>query len=82
MTDLMAGFGIGEHAIKVCVAKKWLRCKKQGPNSNVWLFQEYDIKLFIQQHPNELDQRRMDWLWVVDVLSLKPPQKKKAKEAE
>jgi len=38
-------------------------------NGDIWLFEEKDIRDFLLAYPLEIDQRRMDWLWVVGILS-------------
>ncbi len=48
----------------------WLKGKKVTTeiNQKSWYFTDKDIRAFIIAHPDEVDPRRFDWLWVIDVL--------------
>lgn len=69
------GLGCDSHKVAKWVEKGWLKGARRGTDrqglqhEDLWLFLENDIRDFLIAHPLEIDQRRMDWLWVVDILS-------------
>jgi hypothetical protein len=72
MQDLMLGLGVtNHHKIEQWIEDGWLKGRKRriGVTHQEWHFTDKDIKAFILTHPDEIDPRRFDWLWIVDVLS-------------
>lgn len=65
------GLGCDSHKIIKWVEKGWLKAARRGTDCvfDYWLFLDQDIRDFLIAHPLEIDQRRMDWLWVIDILS-------------
>lgn len=74
MRGLCLGLGCDHHKIERWIAKGWLkghrrhsdRTPQQG--GDMWYFSDQAVSKFIKEHPEELDPRRFDWLWVVDLL--------------
>jgi hypothetical protein len=72
MRGLCMGLGCDHHKVEKWIACGWLQGQRRGidrPQGDFWLFTDADIRNFILAHPLEIDARRMDWLWVVDLLS-------------
>jgi hypothetical protein len=57
--------------------RKWIETGKlhgtrrgtEREADDYWYFSDTDVLKFITRHPEEIDQRRVGWLWVVDLLS-------------
>lgn len=75
MRGLCLGLGCDHHKVQKWLEKGWLvgkrRQTERGENQggDVWYFTDRSIRQFIMHHPHEIDQRRIDWLWVVDILA-------------
>jgi len=71
-TELKEAFGCKYERIQMWIAKGWIkgfRREKDAQRGDAWQFTEKAIRDFIIAHPNELDQRRVDWLWIIDILA-------------
>lgn len=71
-TDLKIAFGCRYERIQMWVSKGWLkgfRKEKDAYRGDPWQFTEKAIRDFIIRHPSEIDQRRVDWLWFIDILA-------------
>lgn len=68
MLDIRLALGNDTKTIQKWMEKGWLQGKRQGKNSHNWRFTNKNIRDFVIAHPNEIDNRRMDWLWMVDLL--------------
>lgn len=71
LQDLVLSFGAEDRTICRWIEKGWLKGKKGmfGFNDDLWVFLPKDIREFIFEHPGELNQHKMDWLWIVDILA-------------
>lgn len=69
MLDVKLALGNDTKTISKWIEKDWLKGKRQGPNTPVWLFTDKNIRDFVIAHPNEIDPRRCDWIWMVDLLA-------------
>lgn len=71
---LELALGVDHHKIQRWVADGWLRgTRRQTERTDVqggdmWLFTDAAIRELVRRHPQEIDPRRADWLWLVDVL--------------
>ena len=76
---LCTGLGIDHHKVDSWVDRGWLvgtrreskRTARQG--GKAWLFTEAAIRALVREHAAEIDPRRVDWPWLVEVL-VGPPQ--------
>ena len=68
MSDVRLALGCDTKTVQKWIERGWLVGKRQGPNSHNWRFTNQNVRDFIIAHPNEIDHRRMDWLWMVDLL--------------
>ena len=64
--ELAMGLGVHEAQIILWVRKGWLKSARVNRDL---LFIDKDIRDFIFAHPDQLNPRKFDWLWVVDILS-------------
>lgn len=73
--QLALGLGCDDHKVRRWVDAGWLRgsrrqterCDAQG--GDMWYFSDAAVRAFVRDHPNEVDPRRADWVWLVDVLT-------------
>lgn len=74
MRGLCLGLGCDHRAVERWLSAGWLRGRRRhsdrspAQGGDIWLFTDKAIRQFIKAHPNEIDPRRADWLWLVDVL--------------
>lgn len=74
MRGLCMGLGCDHHAVGRWLAKGWLKGQRRQTErlsvqgGDTWLFTDQAIRAFITNHPQEIDPRRFDWLWVLDIL--------------
>ena len=75
MRGLCMALGCNHHKVKQWIDCGWLKGRRRktervdGQGGDVWLFVDRNIREFVIAHPNEIDQRRIDWLWMVDLLA-------------
>lgn len=70
MRGLCLGLGCDHHTVERWLQKGWLKGTKRHTERtrDMWYFTDQSIRDFVRKHPNEIDPRRADWLWLVDVL--------------
>ena len=75
MRGLCMGLGCDHKKVEYWMRIGWLKGKRRGSErvagqgGDMWLFTDRDIRKFVISHPNEVDQRRCDFLWLVDLLA-------------
>jgi hypothetical protein len=73
MQEIALGLGCDGKRIRRWVEMGWLKGSRRGTkraaNGDPWEFTEKQIRDFILAHPGEIDQRKFDWLWIVDILA-------------
>ena len=75
MRGLCLALGCDHHKVEKWLSLGWLKGKRRQSErtmqqgGDMWLFTDKAIRQLIRNHPNEIDPRRMDWLWVVDLLA-------------
>jgi hypothetical protein len=72
MRGLELALGVDHHKIERWIKEGWLvgaRRETERAHNDFWYFSDADIRAFVLAHPLEIDQRRMDWLYMVDLLS-------------
>ena len=75
MRGLCLGLGCDHHKVEQWLRLGWIkgirrqseRTDRQG--GDLWCFSDEAIRRLIKEHPAEIDQRRVDWLWVVALLT-------------
>lgn len=73
MRGLLMGLGMtSHHRVHYWIEKGWIKATRRqserSENVDIWLFTDGAIRDFIKNHPQEVDPRRADWLWLVDIL--------------
>ena len=72
---LAQALGIDSHAVSRWIKRGYLRAQLRGTargeqqNGDIYLIREKDIRRFIFEHPSEIDLRKVDQLWFLDLLS-------------
>lgn len=72
---LMACLGADHHKIERWIARGWLKGERRGSErgaaqgGDMWFFSQEAVRKFVTWHPEEIDQRRVSWIWVVDLLA-------------
>jgi hypothetical protein len=72
MRGLCLGLGVSHHRVAQWLERGWLKgVRRQTERQwrDTWLFRDKAVKRFIKEHPEEIDPRRFDWIWVVDLLT-------------
>jgi hypothetical protein len=73
--SLAQALGIDSHAVTRWIKSGHLKAKLRGTartpqqNGDSYLIQEKDIRRFILEHPTDIDLRKVDQLWFLDLLT-------------
>lgn len=71
MRRLCDCLGVDHHKVAKWIEAGWLRGHRrhtEREDNDMWLFTDNAIRHLIIKHPLEIDPRRADWLWLVDIL--------------
>ena len=73
MRGLCEGLGVDHHKVEKWLAQGWLRGTRLGTarsdwQGDIWHFTDRNIYELVRSHPAEIDPRRVEWLWLVDIL--------------
>lgn len=69
---LAEGLGCDTKKVLGWVEKRWLKGTQRQTDRkehDIWYFSESAIRSFVLKHPEEVDPRRFDWLWLADILA-------------
>ena len=72
---LAQALGMDSHAVSRWIRRGYLKTQLRGTargerqNGDVYLIREKDIRRFILEHPTEIDLRKVDQLWFLDLLT-------------
>lgn len=72
---LCEGLGCDHHKVQRWIAAGWLRGSRrqservEAQGGDMWYFTALAIRQLVRDHPLEVDPRRVDWVWLVDILS-------------
>ena len=72
---LAQALGIDSHAVSRWIRHGYLKAQLRGTargeqqNGDIYLIREKDIRRFIVEHPTEIDLRKVDQLWFLDLLT-------------
>jgi hypothetical protein len=73
--SLAQALGIDPHAVTRWIKSGHLKAKFRGTargpqqNGDSYLIQEKDVRRFILEHPTDIDLRKVDQLWFLDLLT-------------
>jgi hypothetical protein len=73
--SLAQALGIDPHAVTRWIKSGHLKAKFRGTgrgpqqNGDSYLIQEKDVRRFILEHPTEIDLRKVDQLWFIDLIT-------------
>ena len=73
--SLAQALGIDPQAVTRWIKSGHLKAKSRGTargkqqNGDIYLIQERDIRRFILEHPTDIDLRKVDQLWFLDVIT-------------
>ena len=74
MRGLCLGLGCDHHKVEKWLAKGWINGtrrkteRKAVQGGDVWLFTNSAIRKLVRYHPEEIDLRRVDKYWFLDVI--------------
>lgn len=68
LIELREAFRCGDRTLAQWIERGWLKGTQNGKHG-VWQFSDKQIRDFIVRHPDQVNQHKVDWLWVVDILS-------------
>jgi hypothetical protein len=66
------GLGVDHHKVERWIRMGWLKVRGRGvdrPQGDYKYFTETRLRNFIRSHPDEIDLRRVDRLWFIDLLA-------------
>jgi len=72
---LAQALGIDSHAVTRWIKSGHLKAKRRGTarteqqNGDIYLIHEKDVRRFILEHPTEIDLRKVDQLWFLDLIT-------------
>jgi hypothetical protein len=72
---LASAFGIDSHVVSRWIRSGSLRARVRGTarepsqNGDIYLIHEKDVRRFIIEHPTEIDLRKVDQLWFLDLIT-------------
>ena len=72
---LAQALGIDSHAVTRWIRSGHLKAKLRGTargekqNGDIYLIREKDVRRFILEHPTEIDLRKVDQLWFLDLVT-------------
>lgn len=74
LCGLCLAFGCDHHTIEKWIRAGWLKGTRRQTERTVeqgdtWYFSDAAVRRLITEHPLEIDPRKADWLWLVDILS-------------
>lgn len=73
--SLAQGLGIDSHAVTRWIRSGHLKAKLRGTarteqqNGDIYLIHEKDVRQFILAHPTDIDLRKVDQLWFLDLIT-------------
>ena len=73
--SLAQALGIDPHAVTRWIKSGHLKAKLRGTargpqqNGDSYLIQEKDVRRFILEHPTDIDLRKVDQLWFLDLIT-------------
>ena len=73
--SLAQALGIDSHAVTRWIKSGHLKAKPRGTarseqqNGDIYLIQEKDVRRFILEHPTDIDLRKVDQLWFLDLIT-------------
>jgi hypothetical protein len=73
--SLAQALGIDSHAVTRWIKSGHLKAKLRGTargpqqNGDIYLIHEKDVRRFILEHPTDIDLRKVDQLWFIDLLA-------------
>lgn len=72
MRGLCLGLGCDHHKVERWLQLGWIKGKRRHSERkadvDIWYFSDGAIRDLVINHPLEIDPRRADWLWLVDLL--------------
>jgi hypothetical protein len=72
---LASAFGIDSHIVSRWIRSGSLRARVRGTargpaqNGDIYLIHEKDVRRFVIEHPSEIDLRKVDQLWFLDLIT-------------
>jgi len=74
-SGLAQALGIDSHAVTRWIKSGHLKAKHRGTarteqqNGDIYLIHEKDVRRFILEHPTDIDLRRVDQIWLLDLIT-------------
>lgn len=74
MRGLCEGLGVDHHKVEKWLEHGWLRGTRLGTarsewQGDVWHFTDRAVYELVRDHPAEIDPRRVEWHWLVDIMT-------------
>lgn len=72
LADVAWGLGVSEKTLTKWIELGWLQADKRvmerSDNRHIWHISSRAIRLLVRYHYNEINQHKVDWLWLMDVI--------------
>jgi len=74
MRSLERGLGVDHHQVERWIRHGWFAGERRESQrhgrqrGDIWYFTAEAIRELIRRHPEEVDRRRVDWTWFIEVL--------------
>jgi hypothetical protein len=74
LRGLASALGIDAHAVMGWIERGWLRAARRGTartekqGGDMWAIHESWIRRFVREHPTEVDLRKVDQVWFLDMI--------------
>lgn len=72
LRGLCEALGVDHHKVEYWVAQGWLKKRGRGiqrEEHDYWLVTDKNLRDFVRAHPEEIDLRRVDKFWFIDLLA-------------
>ena len=81
------GLGVDHHQVERWMVNGWFGGTRRDSNrrgkqrGDIWYYTAESIRELVRQHPEEIDRRRVDWTWLIEVLVGPPTAEQSASQA-
>lgn len=71
LSALCMAFGCSQAKVSRWIELGWLKGKRRHTERerDVWYFTDHNVRHFVMHHPGEIDQHKVDFIWLIDVLT-------------
>jgi DNA-directed RNA polymerase specialized sigma subunit len=81
------GLGVDHHQVERWMVNGWFSGTRRDSNrrgkqrGDIWYYTAESIRELVRRHPEEIDRRRVDWTWLIEILVGPPTEEQSASQA-